>query len=167
MAERCGTPSKLWGSNTRSRRDLGPLDGQCCVGRSVRMTGRDESGGRLIRWPSRARRMLRGSDGGRGCQWRVHSDHGGCSGRTRARQRRSARTGDASVRASAAAALSGGHGRLRPDCSRNAQRYAADQLIQDPRVDRGAVGGDLGRDCARAQRAGEEPPGCGQVTARG
>jgi len=60
---------------------------QCCVGRSVRMTGRDESGGRLIRWPSRARRMLRRSDGGRGCRWRVHSDHGGCSARTRARQR--------------------------------------------------------------------------------
>jgi hypothetical protein len=61
--------------------------GECCVGRSVRMRGRDESDDRLIRWPSRARRMLRGSDGGRGCQWRVRSDHGGDSARTHARQR--------------------------------------------------------------------------------
>jgi hypothetical protein len=38
-----------------------------------------------------------------------------------------------------------------------------DQLVQDPRVGRGAVGGDLGRDRAGAQRAGEEPPGCSEV----
>ena len=42
-----------------------------------------------------------------------------------------------------------------------------DQLVQDPRVGRGAVGGDLCRDGPGAQRAVEEPPGCGQVTARG
>ena len=39
-----------------------------------------------------------------------------------------------------------------------------DQLIEDPRIDRGPVGGDLGGDRAGAQGAGEEPPGCGQVT---
>jgi hypothetical protein len=42
-----------------------------------------------------------------------------------------------------------------------------DQLIEDPRIGRGPVGGDLGRDRARAQRAGEEPPGRGQVAPRG
>ncbi len=42
-----------------------------------------------------------------------------------------------------------------------------DQLVQDPRVGRGAVGGDLGRDRAQAQRPDEEPPGCDQVTTRG
>jgi hypothetical protein len=34
-----------------------------------------------------------------------------------------------------------------------------DQLVQGPRVGRGAVGGDLGRDRRGAQCAGEEPPG--------
>jgi len=68
---------------------------QCCVGRSVRMTGRDESDGRLIRWPSRAGRMLRGSGGGRGLRWRVRSGLGASSGRTRDRRRRSVRTDDA------------------------------------------------------------------------
>jgi hypothetical protein len=38
-----------------------------------------------------------------------------------------------------------------------------DQLIQDPRISRGPVGGDLGRDRPGAQRPGEEPPGGGQV----
>lgn len=39
-----------------------------------------------------------------------------------------------------------------------------DQLIADPRIGRGPVSGDLGRDRARAERLGEEPPGGGQVT---
>lgn len=38
-----------------------------------------------------------------------------------------------------------------------------DQLVQDPRIGSGTVGSDLGRDRAAAQRAGEEPPGRGQV----
>jgi hypothetical protein len=38
-----------------------------------------------------------------------------------------------------------------------------DQLIQDPRISRGAVGGDLGRNRPGAEHPGEEPPGCGQV----
>jgi hypothetical protein len=42
----------------------------------------------------------------------------------------------------------------------------ADQLVDDPRVGGRAVGGDFGRDRARAQRPGEEAPGCRQVTAR-
>jgi hypothetical protein len=42
-----------------------------------------------------------------------------------------------------------------------------DELIQDSRIGRGAVGGDLGRDRARAQRPGEEPPGGRQVTPDG
>jgi hypothetical protein len=45
--------------------------------------------------------------------------------------------------------------------------YAAGLGAADTRIGRGAVGGDLGRDRARAQRQDEEPPGCGQVTARG
>jgi hypothetical protein len=39
------------------------------------------------------------------------------------------------------------------------------QLIKDPRISRGPVSGDLDRDRARAQRAGEEPPGGGQIPA--
>jgi hypothetical protein len=42
-----------------------------------------------------------------------------------------------------------------------------DQLIKDSRIGRGPVGGDLGRDRARAQRPREEPPRCRQVTALG
>lgn len=40
-----------------------------------------------------------------------------------------------------------------------------DQLVKHPRIDGRAVGRDLGRDRARAQRPGEEAPGCRQVTA--
>src|SRR6266487_5528848 len=39
-----------------------------------------------------------------------------------------------------------------------------DQFIEHPHVGRSAVGGDLGRDGARAERPGEEPPGSCQVT---
>jgi hypothetical protein len=42
-----------------------------------------------------------------------------------------------------------------------------DQLVQDPRISRCPVGGDLGRDGARAQRLGEEPAGRRQVAALG
>jgi hypothetical protein len=42
-----------------------------------------------------------------------------------------------------------------------------DQLVEDPRVDRGTVGVDLGRDRARAQRPGKEAPGGRQVTPPG
>jgi hypothetical protein len=42
-----------------------------------------------------------------------------------------------------------------------------DQLVEDPWVDRGRVGGDLGRDRARAQRPGKEAPGGRQVTPPG
>jgi hypothetical protein len=42
-----------------------------------------------------------------------------------------------------------------------------DQLAGDPRVDRGTVGADLGRDGARAQRPGKEAPGGRQVTPPG
>jgi hypothetical protein len=42
-----------------------------------------------------------------------------------------------------------------------------DQLIEDPRISRCPVGGDLGWDRACAQRAGEEPPGRSQVTPLG
>jgi hypothetical protein len=42
-----------------------------------------------------------------------------------------------------------------------------DQLAGDPRVDGRAVGRDLGRDCAPAQRPGEEAPGGRQVTPHG
>jgi hypothetical protein len=41
------------------------------------------------------------------------------------------------------------------------------QLAGDPWVDRGTVGGDLGRDRARAQRPGREAPGGRQVTPLG
>ena len=66
---------------------------QCCIGRSVRMAEHAGAGDRLLRWPSRAGRMLRGSGGGRGRRWRVHSGRGGGSARTRARRRRSVRIG--------------------------------------------------------------------------
>jgi hypothetical protein len=39
-----------------------------------------------------------------------------------------------------------------------------DQFVEDPWVDRGTVGGDLGRERARAQRPGKEAPGGRQVT---
>jgi hypothetical protein len=42
-----------------------------------------------------------------------------------------------------------------------------DQLVQDPRISRGPVGGDLGRDRTRAQRPDEEPPGGSQVPPHG
>jgi hypothetical protein len=42
-----------------------------------------------------------------------------------------------------------------------------DQLIEDLRIGRGAVGGGFGRDRARSQRAGEEPLGDRQVAALG
>jgi hypothetical protein len=42
-----------------------------------------------------------------------------------------------------------------------------DQLVQDSRIGRGAVGGDLGRDRAGAQRRVEEPPGRRQVAPGG
>jgi hypothetical protein len=41
-----------------------------------------------------------------------------------------------------------------------------DQLVEHPRVNGRAVGGDLGRDGARAQRPGEEPPRRAQVAPR-
>ena len=40
-------------------------NGRCCIGRSARMTERADRDGRLIRWPTRAGRMLRGAGGGR------------------------------------------------------------------------------------------------------
>jgi hypothetical protein len=52
-----------------------------------------------VRRPSRAGQMLRGSGGGRGRRWRVHSGRGGGSARTRGRQPGSVRTGDVSGRA--------------------------------------------------------------------
>jgi hypothetical protein len=42
-----------------------------------------------------------------------------------------------------------------------------DQLVEDPWVDRGTVGGDLSRDHARAQRGGKEAPRSRQVALRG
>ena len=51
-------------------------------------------------------------------------------------------------------------------CSDGVQRRG-DQLIEHPRVDRCAVGGDLGRDRASAQRPGEEPPRRRQVPPHG
>jgi hypothetical protein len=42
-----------------------------------------------------------------------------------------------------------------------------DQLVEDPRVDRRAVGRDLDRDRARSQRPGEEAPRGRQVTPHG
>ncbi len=42
-----------------------------------------------------------------------------------------------------------------------------DQLAGDPWVDRRTVGGDLGRDPARAQRPGKEAPGGRKVTPPG
>lgn len=41
----------------------------------------------------------------------------------------------------------------------NGVRSRGNQLIEDPRVNRGAIGGDPGRDRAGAQCAGEEAPG--------
>ena len=41
------------------------------------------------------------------------------------------------------------------------------QLVEDPRVDRGTVSGDLGRGRAGAQRPGKEAPGARQVALLG
>ena len=58
---------------------------------------------------------------------------------------------------------------LRPGCSHSARRYAGLRgPVRRGSADRpGAVGGDLGRDRAGAQRPGEEPPGGGQVAPLG
>ena len=46
----------------------------------------------------------------------------------------------------------------------NGVQRGGDQLIEHPRVGRGAVGRDLGRNGAGAERPGEEAPRCSQVT---
>jgi len=113
--------------------------------------------------------MLRGSGGGRGRRWRVHSGRGGGSGRRPARRPGSARTGSVSGRAPAGGGLSAARDLLRPGCSHSARRYAGLRgSVRRGSADRpGAVGGDLGRDRAGAQRPSEEPPGGGQVALLG
>src|ERR1700722_3894908 len=51
--------------------------------------------------------------------------------------------------------------------SSQATSIAPMSALEDPGIGRGAVGGDLGRDRAGAQSAGEEPPGGGQVAPLG
>jgi hypothetical protein len=164
MVRSCTPQSLAW--VTGSQTSTVSFWRQCCIGRSVRMTGRDGGDGRL-------------SDGHRElvecCASPVAGgDVGGEFVVAAAEVLDERVTGSQDPRGPVA--LQAAHRperRFQPPviCFDRVVRIpldgvqgGGDQLVEDPRIGRSAVGGDLGGDRAGAQGAGEEPPGGGWVS---